>query len=163
MAEINEDQLDELEDNISEIANTEVESLLNNVKDMGDLYFIALLLLSKMEGSSKYSMMSELAYLLDSQSFINLLWYYEGQTIRIPTRAELKDILQMMNVYYHYHVLEETWKDSLLNSGFPNDKKLHNRTWTRYKKFLKNLESVELPKALRRPCEDDKLKMEGLL
>lgn len=153
--------LHEIEDDISEGTNLAVESLLNNIKDMGDLYFIVLLILSKMEGASKYSMISELSYLLDSQSFINLLWYFEGQTIRIPTREELTEALQMMSIYYNYHILEKPWKDSLLAVGFPNDKKLHNRTWTKYKKFLKSLESVELPTKLRRPVLDDKLKEES--
>lgn len=153
--------LPEIEDDISENTNLAVESLLNNIKDMGDLYFVVLLILSKMEGASKYSMISELSYLLDSQSFINLLWYFEGQTIRIPTREELTEALQMMSIYYNYHILEKPWKDSLLEVGFPNDKKLHNRTWTKYKKFLKSLESVELPTKLRRPVLDDKLKEES--
>lgn len=154
--------LHEIEDDISENTNLAVESLLNNIKDMGDLYFVVLLILSKMEGASKYSMISELSYLLDSQSFINLLWYFEGQTIRIPTREELTEALQMMSIYYNYHILEKPWKDSLLEVGFPNDKKLHNRTWTKYKKFLKSLESVELPTKLRRPVLDDKLREESL-
>lgn len=150
--------IDDLDDDINETINSSVENLLNNVKDMGDLYFIVLLILSKMEGSSKYSVMSELAYLLDSQSFINLLWYYEGQTIRIPTRAELTEALQMMSIYYQYHILEKPWKDSLLAVGYPNDKNLHNRTWTKYKRFLRSIENVELPKKMRRPSLDDALK-----
>lgn len=150
--------LDEIDDDINEGTNSSVENLLNNVKDMGDLYFIVLLILSKMEGSSKYGLMSELAYLLDSQSFINLLWYYEGQTIRIPTRDELTEALQMMSIYYQYHLLGKPWKDSLLAVGYPNDKKLHNRTWTKYKRFLKSIENVDLPKVMRRPSLDDALK-----
>lgn len=156
----NSEDANDFEDDINEATNSSVEHLLNDVKDMGDLYFLVLLILSKMEKSSKYSMMSELSYLLDSQSFINLLWYYEGQTIRVPTREELSEALKMMLIYYHYHILEKPWRDSLLAVGYPDDKRLHNKTWTKYKKFLRELENIELPKKLRRPTLDDALKLE---
>lgn len=151
-----------LEDNLAEGPNQEVDILLRSVQDMGDLYFVAQLILAKLEPSDKNRMLAELSYLLDSQSFINLLWYFEGQTIRIPTRDELKEVLQLMSIYYHYNILEKTWKDSLLAVGIPYDAKLYKRTWTKYHRFLRSLESAKLPKKLRRPSDDDKLKAEGI-
>lgn len=147
-----------IDDNIAEGPNAEVDSLLKNIQDMGDLYFVAQLILSKLEPSDKNRMIAELSYLLDTQSFINLLWYFEGETIRIPTRAELKEVLQMMMIYYHHQVLDKTWKNSLLDVGIPYDSHYYGRMWNRYQKFLKSLSSAELPKKLRRPDMDDTLK-----
>lgn len=150
--------MNNVDDNITEGPNAEVDSLLKNIQDMGDLYFVAQLILSKLEPSDKNRMIAELSYLLDTQSFINLLWYFEGETIRIPTRAELKEVLQMMMIYYHHQVLGKTWKDSLMDVGIPYDSHYYGRMWNRYQRFLKTLSSAELPKKLRRPDMDDKLK-----
>lgn len=150
-----------VDDNIAEEPNSDIENLLKNVQDMGDLYFVAQLVLSKLEPSHKNGMVAELSYLLDTQSFINLLWYFEGETIRIPTRDELKEVLQMMSIYYHYQVLGKTWKDALIDVGIPYDSHLYGRMWNRYHKFMKTLDNVELPKKLRRPDVDSKLAAEG--
>lgn len=153
--------MDNIDDNISEGPDAEVDSLFKNIQDMGDLYFVAQLILSKLEPSDKNHMIAELSYLLDTQSFINLLWYFEGQTIRIPTRAELKEVLTMMSIYYQFQVLGKTWKDALLAVGIPYDSHYYGRMWNRYHKFLKTLESAQLPKQLRRPDMDSKLAAES--
>lgn len=128
----------------------EVDELFKNVQDMGDLYFISLLILSQMEGKSEDSPLAELSYLLDSQSFMNLLWYFEGQTIRIPTRDELKDVLQMMLLYYYYDIKDMSWFDAVDSLGLDHkDRKLSHRLWKKYLEFIKILKDVKLPNKLK--------------
>lgn len=150
------------EDDISEGPNQEVDALMKSIKDMGDLYFVAQLVLAKLEPSNKNGMIAELSYLLDSQSFINLLWYFEGQTIRIPTRDELRQVLQMMSIYYYFEIMEKPWKEALQSTGIPCDRIEYKRMWSKYRKFMKSIESARLPKRLRRPTDDDKLREEGI-
>lgn len=151
-----------IDDDMMEGPSSEVDSLLKNVQDMGDLYFVALLVLAKLEPSSKNQnhMIAELSYLLDTQSFINLLWYFEGETIRIPTRDELKEVLTMMSLYYQHEVLGKVWKDACSAVGLEGNSHYVGKIWNRYQKFKKTLNSVQLPKKLRRPDMDDKLKMD---
>lgn len=148
------------DDSISENPSSEIDTLLKNIKDTNDLYFISLVILGKLVDSTKYSMLSELSYLLDSQSFLNLLFYFEGMTIRIPTRQELKTCLTLISLYYNYDVLKYNWKESLSNVGIKKEDS--HEYWKQYKKFRKELENVKFPREMRMPRMDDKLKIEGI-
>ena len=66
--------MNNVDDNITEGPNAEVDSLLKNIQDMGDLYFVAQLILSKLEPSDKNRMIAELSYLLDTQSIRHCQW-----------------------------------------------------------------------------------------
>lgn len=66
----------------------------------------------------QYSIICELAYLLDTKSFINLIKYFEGQEIKIPTREEFQSCIKVLLLYV-YHVVEgKKWKESLELAGF---------------------------------------------
>ena len=47
----------------------------------------------------EYTTLSELCYLLDVESFMKLLKYFGGQTIKIPTKEEFSDIIQVLLLY----------------------------------------------------------------
>lgn len=66
-----------------------------------DTYSLMCLLLYASSGDPKYSTLNELAYLTDSKSFMNILKYYEGQTITIPTLEESKRALQILLIIYY--------------------------------------------------------------
>lgn len=86
-----------------------------------DTYSTALLLLFSLSNNPKYSTLSELAYILDHDNFINFMSYYAGQTISIPTKDELNKSLKIM-LLYQYHIVEGIeWRTALLKSGFSQD------------------------------------------
>lgn len=145
------------EDNMREAPSKEVDYLLKNVKDMSDLYFLSLVIIGKLQESSKHSMLAELTYLIDTQSFINLLWYYEGQTITIPTRAQLKETLELISLYYNYDILGKSWNDTLEEMGISKEQSKSRKLWGKYKKFKEDLVDVKFPKDLRMPRKDDLL------
>lgn len=143
-------EIDYIEDNLAQDPDAEVDSLLKSIRDMGDMYFVSQLLLAKLEQSkSNNRVIAELAYLLDNKSFMNLLLYFEGETIRIPTRAELKEVLQMMMIYYNYQILKKPWKQALQDLGIPYDYREYRKLWTRYWRFIRSLAPVKLPKDLK--------------
>lgn len=64
-----------------------------------DMYSLILFTLYKMQDEPEYSTLSELVYLLNEESLINLLDYFGGLTIKIPTMKEFRLILNALVLY----------------------------------------------------------------
>ena len=64
-----------------------------------DIYSLILFVLYKLKNVSEYSILSELVYILDSNSFSRFMSYFEGQTIKIPKIQDLKDIINALLFY----------------------------------------------------------------
>ncbi len=67
--------------------------------DKEDIYSLLLFSLFKLNDLPEYSSISELAYLLNGPSLFNLLEYYGGTTIRIPTMKEFDVVVQALLLY----------------------------------------------------------------
>ena len=61
-----------------------IKEELNQLKET-DVYSMLLFVLYKMRGIEEYSILSELAYILDKKNLLNLCEYFGGLTIKIPT------------------------------------------------------------------------------
>ena len=149
-----EDELDEvLDDNVS----SDIAELVNNVKDTSDLYFLSLLILDKLEDDSKdkYKMLSELAYLLNGDSFINLIQYFGGQTITIPSRYEIQNSLRLISLYYYRDIQGYYWKEALVKAGLPNDKKTSLSYKVKMNSFRKLMNKVRLPREIASIKDDE--------
>ena len=83
-----------------------------------DIYSLICGFLFELKEDPKYSTLCELAYLLDIESLLNLMKYYEGQEIKIPTRREFKDCIQLLLLFQYFEVEKKDWKESLELSGF---------------------------------------------
>lgn len=102
---------------------------------------IAISLLYTLRGFPQYTITSELAYLLDQKSFINLLKYYGGKTIRIPSMEEIENIMKVLLLYQYYEVNHNSWSESLKLSGFTEDESNSARAQlSNFNKLLKTLE-----------------------
>lgn len=66
-----------------------------------DVYSLLLFALFKLRDVPEYSSLSELAYVLDGESLLNLLTYFGGTTIKVPTVAELKLVLNVLLLYQY--------------------------------------------------------------
>lgn len=64
-----------------------------------DIYSLVLFAIYKLGDVPEYSSLSELSYLLDKKSFFNLIEYYGGTTIKIPTQKEFKKVLNSLLLY----------------------------------------------------------------
>lgn len=75
-----------------------------NELDTIDVYSLALFILYKLQGDSKYSTLSELVYLLDKNELFDFINYYSGMTITIPTKEELKSVFDVLLVYIDVNI-----------------------------------------------------------
>ena len=64
-----------------------------------DVYSTLCALLYALKDNPRYSVISELAYILDKDSLLNLCQYYGGLTITIPTISEIDRVLNALLLY----------------------------------------------------------------
>lgn len=83
-----------------------------------DMYAIICETLFTLKDNPKYSVMSELSYLLDKDSFINLVKYFGGTSIDIPTIDEFRKTIKLILLYQYFHIDNLSWKNSLEKAGY---------------------------------------------
>ena len=88
----------------------DLTSLINSVKDTSDLYYLSLMISSTQISNS---ILPELIFLLKEEAFQNLLTYYGGQTITIPTLQEFRNYLYGILIYYYYDMKHMSWNEAL--------------------------------------------------
>ena len=91
-----------------------IKSIIKKIRNSNDLVYLALVgIQSKAENKGKSGLrkniLPELVYLLDETSLVNLISYFEGETIYIPKASHVKDQLYGILAYYYYE--EEGLKD----------------------------------------------------
>lgn len=122
----------------------ETKELIANMKKT-DVYSALLFALYKMTSIKEYSTLCELPYILDIDNLLNLLEYYGGMTITIPTKGELKIMIDALLLYDYVNVdglsIEEAEKlleidndvsiDEIVNAYFTVAKVLENYNFKR--------------------------------
>lgn len=93
-------------------------------------YSVALLLLSMIKDDPNYSVISELPYILDQKNFLELLRYYEGKTIKIPTLNELQRMMRVLLTYQYYIIDKYNWSEAIKMAGY--DPETEGRSAERY-------------------------------
>lgn len=96
-----------------------------------DVFSVATALLYSLKDSSKYSTISELFYILDYDNFINLIKYFGGQEIRIPSSEEVARTLKILLLYQYNKVENLEWSESLKKSGIKEEDSLVARNQLR--------------------------------
>ncbi len=83
-----------------------------------DIYSIILHALFKLKDTPEYASLSELAYLLNGKSLMNLLEYYGGQTITIPTIKEFRVVVNSLLLYQYVNIegMEMSQAEKLIKS-----------------------------------------------
>lgn len=66
----------------------------------------------------EYTLLSELAFTLSSDSFLQLINCFGGQTIKIPTAEEFKSCFRTLLLLKYYEVEKHDWKEALQMAGF---------------------------------------------
>ena len=85
---------------------------LENLKEM-DVYSLVLFSLYKLIGTSEYSSIAELAYVLDKDSLLNLCEYFGGQTITIPTIDEIELLVIALLLIKYIKVDNMTYEEAI--------------------------------------------------
>lgn len=93
-----------------------------------DTYALLCSFMYEMKDIPEYTVLSELCYLLDKDSFEKLFKYFSGMTIKIPTQKELVEAIQVLKLYQYYEIEHRPWKDCVLMAGLPSSggKMAHN-------------------------------------
>ena len=94
-----------------------------------DVYSVLCSFLYDLKEVPEYTTLSELCYLVDIDSFMNLLQYFEGQTIKIPTKEEFTEVAQILLLFQYYEIEKRPWKDCVRLVGLDTSsgKMAHNR------------------------------------
>jgi hypothetical protein len=94
-----------------------VSNLLSNLKKQ-DVYAVLCAYLFEFKEIPEYSIICELAYLLDCSSFVNIINYFGGQVLHIPTQEEFRSALRVLLLLQYTEVEKRPWKESLKLAGF---------------------------------------------
>jgi hypothetical protein len=71
-----------------------------------------------LKDNPKYSVISELAFLLDKQSFMRLIKYFGGMSITIPTEEEFKETIGLLLLYQAVEIDGLPWRKALDAAGY---------------------------------------------
>lgn len=96
-----------------------IDNALSNLKKE-DTYAMMLMLLYASTDNPRYSTLSELAYILDHDSFLKFIKYYEGQTIEVPSIQQTNDSLRLLMLFQYYKVEKKEWHEAIKLAGFPD-------------------------------------------
>ena len=69
-----------------------------------DIYSLLLFALYKASSSEQFSTLSQLSFILDKESLLNLCEIYGGLTIKIPTIEELESIMYSLILYQYVNI-----------------------------------------------------------
>ncbi len=94
-----------------------IKKELDNLK-MSDTFSLILFALYKIRDINEYSTISELAYILDKDSLLNLCEYFGGLTIKIPTIDELESIVNSLLIYQYVNIDGYTYDEAISEIGF---------------------------------------------
>ena len=129
-----------------EICKKEVFFLAENVNEIigklqdADVYSIMCSLLYDLHKVPQYSVISELCYLTDIKSFVNIIKYMAGRTIKIPTKEEFAEAIQVLRLFQYVEIEKRPWKDAVLLAGYDSGSgKLAKNKLERLKSTLANI------------------------
>ena len=129
------------------------DKLMQSVETERDVFFLVQVALAQMLNNPNLSTTAELFYLLDRKSLLNLLTYYGGHTITLPTKEEMLEALNYFTLYYYYEIKGLSFNEALDKTNLP---KIHNRRYqVRYRRFMESINYIKLPKSI---AELDKIK-----
>ena len=89
--------------------SNESKKLINDLTEIQDLYYVSMMLLCSY--SDDKNKIPELALITNKKSFLNIIEYFGGKTIKIPTKQELNKVLKSIQVYYYYNIKYKEWNE----------------------------------------------------
>lgn len=119
-----------------------IKEELNQLKET-DVYSMLLFVLYQMKGLPEYSVLSELAYILDKQNLLNLCEYFGGLTITIPTIDELESLLNSLLMYQYIDIEGLSYMEAINKIGFNSfDLRKVKKDYSKLSKILENYSFV---------------------
>lgn len=103
--------------------NTLIGDEISSLKDK-EIYSLLLFVLFKLREDKEYSTLSELAYILEKNDFLNICEYFGGLTIKIPTIDELKNLIRLLVLYQTIKIEGKSLEESIKLLGYRSNKKI---------------------------------------
>lgn len=80
-----------------------IKEEVSKLKEM-DIYSLIIFALFKIKDIPEYTVLSELAYILDKDNLLKLCEFFGGMTITIPTISELESLVYSLVLYEYVDV-----------------------------------------------------------
>ena len=105
-----------------------LSEIISNLRK-SDVYSVLCSFLYDLHKVPEYTTLSELCYLLDIDSFMNFIKYFAGKTVKVPTKKEFSDAMQVLLLFQYYEIEKRPWKDCLTMCEIPTSKGklMHNK------------------------------------
>jgi hypothetical protein len=104
-----------------------------------EIYALICECLYALKDNPKYSITSELAFILEKDSFVKFIKYFGGMTITVPTMEEFKDTIGLLLLYQAVEVDKLPWKEALEFAGYePEQSRSVQRKLAILKKSIKD-------------------------
>ena len=89
---------------------------------LSDIYTLMMFILFKVEVVPEYATLSRLCFLLDGNNLTRLLAYFAGQTIKIPTEEEFKELTNALLLYQYINLEGQSLVDAQRQLNVKDDK-----------------------------------------
>ncbi len=89
---------------------------------LSDIYTLMMFILFKVEEVPEYATLSRLCFLLDGNNLTRLLAYFAGQTIKIPTEEEFKELTNALLLYQYINLEGQSLVDAQRQLNVKDDK-----------------------------------------
>ena len=108
-----------------------------------DLFSLLLFVLYKIRDIDEYSVISELAYVLDKENLLKLCEYFGGMTLKIPTIDELESIINSLLLYQYINIDGYSYNNAIKKIGF--DSHQLRKVKKDYNKIVEILDKYTFP------------------
>lgn len=105
----------------------ELREKLNKLH-VDDVYSLLLKCLYKLSRDENYSLLCNLAYTLDKDNLLNLLTFYGGTTITIPTLNEFKLVVYSLLLYEYINCEDYTFEEAFEKLNLSSDELIYKQT-----------------------------------
>lgn len=117
-----------------------IKNELDKLKTV-DIYSLLLFVLFKLRDIPEYNTLSELAYILEKDSLLNICEYFGGQTITVPTIEELEGLVHALLLYQYVELDGFSYNIAIKKLGLESYQL--RRVKKDYKKICEILENYE--------------------
>lgn len=103
------------------MAKNNIDESLDKLTET-DVWSLMLFALWRIGEVPEYATLSELMYILDTESVIRFFDYYGGQTLKVPTKDEFKTMVDALLLYQYVNIEGKEFNTALKETGIKNVK-----------------------------------------
>lgn len=98
------------------MAKNNIDEALDKLTET-DVWSLMLFALWRIKEIPEYATLSELMYILDNESALRFFDYYGGQTLKVPTKQEFKNMINALLLYQYVNIEGKDFAEALKEIG----------------------------------------------